>query len=134
MIAQGEVLLHCREANGAGLVAAGDIGLGRTGVEVKINAATECPPGDALRTQQHLLSVGISQENSMRERQIFLGEIGLVVRHQREPPMLGINLVVPGVQIKGMGPVDVPELGQFYNFFQIQQSRLSSRSQILTGQ
>lgn len=115
MIAKGEILLHCREANGAGLVASGDIGLGRTGVEVKINAATECPPGDALRTQQHLLSVGVSQENSMRERQIFLREIRLVVRHQCVLPMFGVNLVVPGVQIKGMGSVDVPELGQFHN-------------------
>jgi hypothetical protein len=48
MIAESEVLLHGRQSNGADLIILGYSSLGRTGIEVKINTATDGAPGQTV--------------------------------------------------------------------------------------
>lgn len=78
MVSQGEILLHRWQADGATQVAFSHLCGGRSGIEIEIDAAANCAPGQTPRLQLHLLAMGVSQEHSMGEGQmLFRGRLAI---------------------------------------------------------
>lgn len=80
MVSKGEVLLHCRQANGTDLVVFRDLGLRRAGIEGQVDATTKSAPSEVFGTSDNFLAVCISQENTMGIRDIVLRAIDLMSR------------------------------------------------------
>jgi hypothetical protein len=80
--------------------------LGRTGEEIEIDAATNGPPGNAMWSQQDILTMGIAVIHSVREGGVVAFGRCLIDGHWRKLAICTLRKV-PRLEIEGMGSIKI---------------------------
>lgn len=109
VVAKCEVLLHRRQSNGTHLVVLRHLRLSRTRVEGQVDATTERAPGEILSPSEDLLTVCVSQENTMGIGGIVLVRICITARNGSSVALV-IDLVVTGIQIERMSSIYIASI------------------------